>query len=91
MMCGTLIRRQCDMKSPEAEPGNITVGTALQKGKCGIGTEKPLFENCGLPDGLKNMLKRFWRGDLSRTDVRYSGLGLSVVQALADVLDIYKG
>jgi len=40
-------------------------------------------------DDLKNMFKRFWRGDLSRTDGRHSGLGLSIVKALADVLDIH--
>jgi signal transduction histidine kinase len=35
------------------------------------------------------MFKRFWRGDQSRTDGRHSGLGLSIVKALADVLDIH--
>jgi two-component system sensor histidine kinase QseC len=34
------------------------------------------------------MFERFWRKDAARTGGRHSGLGLSIVQALADALGI---
>jgi signal transduction histidine kinase len=41
------------------------------------------------PDDLKHIFERFWRGDTARTEGCHSGLGLSIVKALADVLDIH--
>ncbi len=37
---------------------------------------------------LPLMFERFWRKDQSRTEGRHAGLGLSVVKALAEVLDL---
>lgn len=34
------------------------------------------------------MFERFWRKDEARTDGRHAGLGLSLVQALADTLSL---
>jgi two-component system sensor histidine kinase QseC len=40
------------------------------------------------PGDLCHIFERFWRKDAARTEGRHSGLGLSIVHALAEVLDI---
>jgi two-component system sensor histidine kinase QseC len=39
-------------------------------------------------EDLRHMFERFWRKDTARTGGRHAGLGLSIVQALADALGI---
>ena len=39
-------------------------------------------------EDLRHIFERFWRKDAARTGSRHSGLGLSIVQALADALGI---
>lgn len=40
------------------------------------------------PDDMPHLFERFWRKDAARTGGRHSGLGLSIVQGLADILGI---
>ena len=39
-------------------------------------------------DDLPHMFERFWRGDVSRSSHLNAGLGLSIVRAFADLLDL---
>ena len=40
------------------------------------------------PADLSRLFDRFWRKDAARTGGQHAGLGLSIVRALADVLDV---
>ena len=40
------------------------------------------------PDDLEHVFERFWRKDVARTGGRHSGLGLSIVKALALAMDV---
>jgi len=39
-------------------------------------------------EDIEHMFDRFWRKDLARSDMHHSGLGLSLVKSLCDVLNI---
>ena len=69
-------------------PPNSTIGcTATQQGgKLQLTISNPAADLSS--EDVPHVFERFWRKDVARSDGSHAGLGLAVVKAFSDLLDL---